>query len=140
MLIVILWAVPRRTAGLYLSPCELSLCYCCKLNNMIYGMNYVNICMSDILSCVECLVCHCIALRWGVTQVGKFHYWALLTLSREHIFQVPKTHLGMGRIQGLRSEEMAKLALSYIFVKFWTRDPVLYKLQLNIIVNKFLFV
>ena len=43
-------------------------------------------------------------------------------------FQVPKTHLGMGRIRGLRSEEMAKLALSCIFVKFWTRDPVLYKL------------
>ena len=86
MLIVILWAVPRRTAGLCLSPCELILCYCCKLNNMIYGINFVNICMSDILAYVECLVCHCIALRWGVTQVGKFHYWALLTLSREHIF------------------------------------------------------
>ena len=41
-------------------------------------INFVNICMSDILACVECLVCHCIALRWGVTQVGKFHYWALL--------------------------------------------------------------
>ena len=26
--------------------------------------------MSDILACVVCLVCHCIALRWGVTQVG----------------------------------------------------------------------
>ena len=56
MLIVILWAVPRRTAGLCLSPCELILCYCCKLNNMIYGINFVNICMSDILACVECLV------------------------------------------------------------------------------------
>ena len=65
MLIVILWAVPRRTVGLYLSPCELILCYCCKLNNMMYGINFVNICMSDILACVECLVCHCIALRWG---------------------------------------------------------------------------
>ena len=32
---------------------------------MIYGMNFVNICMSDILACIECLVCHCIALRWG---------------------------------------------------------------------------
>ena len=60
MLSVICWAVPRRTAGLYLSPCELSLCYCCKLNNMIYGMKFVNICMSDILACVECLVpLHC---------------------------------------------------------------------------------
>ena len=127
MLSVILWAVSRRTAGLYLSPCELSLCYCCKLNNMIYGMNFINICMSDILACVECLV-HCIALRWGVTQVGKFHYWALLTPSWGYIFQVPKTHLGIGRIRGLRSEEMAKLALSCIFVKFWARDPFLYKL------------
>ena len=45
------------------------------------GTNFVNICMSDILACVECSLCHCIALRWGVTQVGKFHYWALLTLS-----------------------------------------------------------
>ena len=86
MLIVNLRAVPRRTVGLCLSPCELILCYCCKLNNMIYGVNFVNICVSDILACVECLVCHCIALRWGVTQVGKLHYWALLTLSREHIF------------------------------------------------------
>ena len=107
MLIVILWAVPRRTAELCLSPCELILCYCCTLNNMIYGINFVNICMSDILACVECLVCHCITLRWGVTQVGKFHYWALLTLSTEHIFQVPKTHLGIGRIRGLRGEETA---------------------------------
>ena len=78
-----LWAGPRRTAGLCLSPCELSLCYYYKLNNMIYGLKFVNICMSDILACVVCFVCHCIALRWGVTRVGKFHYWALLTLSRE---------------------------------------------------------
>ena len=95
---------------------------------MIYGINFVNICMSDILACVECLVCHCIALRWEVTQAGKFHYLALLTLSREILFQVPKTHLGMGRIRDLRSEEMARLALSCIFVKFWARDPFLYKL------------
>ena len=80
------------------------------------GTNFVNICMSDILACVECLLCHCIALRWEVTQVGKFHYYAFLTLSMEYIFQVPKTHLGMGRIWGLRSEEMAKLALSCIFL------------------------
>ena len=76
-----LWAVPRWTAGLRLSPCELNLCSCCKLNSMIDGLSYVNICMSDTLACVECLACHCIALRWGVTQVGKFHYWALLTPS-----------------------------------------------------------
>ena len=27
------------------------------------------------------------ALRWGVTRVGDFHYWALLTLSREYYFR-----------------------------------------------------
>ena len=54
MLIVILWAVPRRTVGSCFSPCELILCYCCKLNNMIYGINIVSIRMSDILACVEC--------------------------------------------------------------------------------------
>ena len=72
---------------------------------MIYGINYVNICMSDILACVECLLCHCIALRWEVIQVGKFHYWALLIPSWEYIFQVPKTHLGMGRIQALEAKK-----------------------------------
>ena len=60
------------------------------------GINFVNIRMSDILACVKCLLCHYIALRWGVTQVGKFHYWALLTPSWDPLFQVPKTHLGMG--------------------------------------------
>ena len=50
-----LWAVPRRTVGLCLSPCELSLCYDYKLNNMINGIDFVNICMSDILACVGCL-------------------------------------------------------------------------------------
>ena len=27
------------------------------------------------------------ALRWGVTQVGNYHYWVLLTLSRDHHFR-----------------------------------------------------
>ena len=52
------------------------------------------------------------ALRRGVTHVGEFNYWALLTLSREKLFQVLKTHLGMGRIRGLRGEEMAHISYS----------------------------
>ena len=36
--------------------------------------------------------------------------------------------LGNMTHSGPRSEEMAKLALSCIFVKFWARDPFLYKL------------
>ena len=27
------------------------------------------------------------ALRWGVTHVGNYLYWALLTLSRDHYFR-----------------------------------------------------
>ena len=126
-----LWAVPRWTVGLCLSPCELSLCYYYKLNNMIYGVNFVNICMSDILACVECLVCHCIALRWGVTQVGKFLHWALLTPSWDYIFQVPKTYLGMGHIRVLEAKKWPNwpyIVFFSIFVKFWARDPVLCKL------------
>ena len=41
-----------------------------------------------------------------------------------NIFQVPKTHLGMGRIRGHRREEMAKLALSCVFfVEFMGNRP-----------------
>ena len=93
-----LWAVPRRTAGLCFSSCELSLCYCYKLNNMKYGIKFVNICMSDILECVEYLVCHCIVLRWGVTQVG-IHYWALLTPSWDP-FSGTEDALGDGKHLG----------------------------------------
>ena len=60
---MMLMAVPRWTAGLCLSPCELTLCYCHKLNNMINGTNCVNIFMSDILACVGCLCA--IALHLG---------------------------------------------------------------------------
>ena len=92
---------------------------------MIYRINSVNICMSGILACVECLLCHCIELMREVIQVGKFHYWALLTLSREYIFLVPKTHVGIGCIWDLRSEEMAKLALScFSFCKILGKGPL----------------
>ena len=38
-----------------------------------------------LLECV-CFAMTC-ALKWGVTHVGNFHYWALLTLSRDHYFR-----------------------------------------------------
>ena len=34
-----------------------------------------------------CLVAITCALRWRVTYVGDYHYWALLTLSRENYFR-----------------------------------------------------
>ena len=38
-----------------------------------------------LLECV-CFAMTC-ALRWGVTHVGNFRYWALLILSRDHYFR-----------------------------------------------------
>ena len=66
---------------------------------MNYGFKFVDICMSDVLACVVCLVCHCIALRWGVTQVGRFHYWALLTPSWDP-FSGTEDALGDGKHLG----------------------------------------
>ena len=41
------------------------------------------------------------------------------------LFKVPKVHLGMGRIRGLRDEEMAIYGFVMYFVKIWVKDPVL---------------
>ena len=38
-------------------------------------------------NCLNVIVCHACALRWGVTHVGNYHYWALLTLSRDRYFR-----------------------------------------------------
>ena len=38
-----------------------------------------------LLECV-CFAMEC-TLRWGVTHVGNYLYWPLLTLSRDHYFR-----------------------------------------------------
>ena len=38
--------------------------------------------------------------------------------------QVPKIHLGMRRIRGLRDEGMVIYGLVMYFVKIWVKDPV----------------
>ena len=38
-------------------------------------------------TCLNVIVCHACALRWGVTHVGNYLYWALLILSRDHHFR-----------------------------------------------------
>ena len=64
----------------------------CKLNNMIYMNEIVNICMSDILACVECW--YAIALHLGGDPSREIPLLAFLTPSWDP-FQVSKTHLGM---------------------------------------------
>ena len=67
-------------------------------------MNFVNICMIDILACVVCFT-----WMFGVPlheNLGeeypsrKISLLGMLTLSREKLFQVLKVHLGMGRRNG----------------------------------------
>ena len=42
---------------------------------------------SRFMKLLECDCCHACALTWGVTQIGNYLYWALLTLSRDHHFK-----------------------------------------------------
>ena len=52
-------------------------------------------------NCLNVFVRHACALRWEVTHVGNYLYWALLTMSRESSFQVQgvctRTALTRGR-------------------------------------------
>ena len=52
------------------------------------------------------------ALRWGVTHVGNYHYWALLTLSRDHYFKY-KEYTGGRRSLEAAFEKKAGLWLWY---------------------------
>ena len=52
-------------------------------------------------NCLNVIVCHACALMWGVTHVGNYHYWALLTLSRDHYFRYKEC------ARGRRSLEVA---------------------------------
>ena len=53
-----------------------------------HEISYVDIQVGSYICLSVCLywIIAC-ALRWGVTHVGDFHYWALLTLLREYYFR-----------------------------------------------------
>ena len=51
-----------------------------------HGIGHVDIRVGSC-NCLNVIVCHACALRCGVTQVGNYLYWALLTLSRDHYFR-----------------------------------------------------
>ena len=51
-----------------------------------HGFEHVDIQVGSCISLSVIVVMTC-ALRWGVTQVGNYHYWELLTLSRDHYFR-----------------------------------------------------
>ena len=55
------------------------------------------------------------------------------------LFQVPKVHLGMGCIRGLRDEEMVIYGLVMYFVKMWVKDPVLDNCKLTHFCIKYTF-
>ena len=51
-----------------------------------HGFGHVDIQVGSyiFLSVIIAMTC---ALRWGVIHVGNYHYWALLTLLRDHYFR-----------------------------------------------------
>ena len=55
------------------------------------------------------------------------------------LFQVPKVHLGMRCIRGLRDEEMTKYGLVMYFVKISLKDPVLDNCKLTPFCIKYKF-
>ena len=61
----------------------------------------------------------------------------ILLLSVAHpvegkLFQLPKVHLGVGRIRGLRDEEMTVYDFVMYFVKISVKDPVLNNCKLTL--------
>ena len=65
-----------------------------------HGFGHVDIQVGSciFLSVIVAMTCE---LRWEVTHVVNYHYWALLTLSRDHYFKY------MERTGGRRSLEAA---------------------------------
>ena len=55
------------------------------------------------------------------------------------LFQVPKVHLGMGHIRGLRDEELAIYGLVMYFVKIWVKDLVFDNCKLTHFCIKYTF-
>ena len=55
------------------------------------------------------------------------------------LFQVPKVHLGMRCIRGLRDEEMTIYGLVMYFVKIWVKDLVLDNCKLTRFCIKYTF-
>ena len=51
-----------------------------------HGFGHVDIHVGSCI-CLSVIVAMTCALRWGVTHVGNYHYWVLLTLSRDHYFR-----------------------------------------------------
>ena len=51
-----------------------------------HGFGHVDIQVGSCI-CLSVIVAMTCALRWGVTHVGNYLYWALLSLSRDHYFR-----------------------------------------------------
>ena len=71
------------------------------------------------MNCLNVSVCHACALRWGVTHVGNYHYWALLTLSRDHHFRYRKCARGRRSLEAaFRRKRVVALAFLFCIICF----------------------
>ena len=80
---------------------------------------------------LECDCCHACALRWGVTHVGNYLYWALLTLSRDHHFRY-RERSGMRHSLEAVLEESRVVALMLLYIIYYNVIILIYvELRVN---------
>ena len=80
--------------------------------NSRHGIGHVDIQVGSCiyLSVIVCMTC---ALRWGVTYLGNYHYWVLLTMSRDHYFKY-REYKRMTLTRGRVLEESRVVALVFV--------------------------
>ena len=81
-----------------------------------HGFGHVDIRVGS-WNCLNVIVFHACALRWGVTHIGNYLYWALLTMSRDHHFRYRKRS---GRrhslVKNLKAKTLEEFRLTSYFL------------------------
>ena len=62
-LLCLFWTVPRLIVRLLIDPCVIFVLLL-KVNNMLVCVNYVSICMLDILTRIGMKMTYCISYAW----------------------------------------------------------------------------
>ena len=83
--------------------------------------------------------CHYMCTWVGSNPCRIIQLLGIAHLVEGKLFQVPKVHLGMGRIRGLRDEEMTIYGLVMYFVKIWVKDAVFDNCKLTPFCIKYTF-
>ena len=81
------------------------------------------------------------ALRWGVTHVGNFHYWALLTLSRDHCFRYRECTGGQDSLEvAFRRKPVCGFGYLYYITCIKTRNLDICLVKSNLLTLELLYI